>query len=298
MKPTDNISRAIREKLNFTAGAELHQRILADALAARPRSEESSSALAEHNVGRMNMKNRMIKLAAAAVIIAAIMVGIYILTGSVDGTSITMAQVRQAMQDIDWMQIINEGDTKDDGHVQLDWFSFASKIHIGTDDKGRVVYSDFKTRKQLHWPAGSKYIYESPIGQERRFASGVNGPFEMIDKTFRLIQAEHDANVTKELGTYQDQKVEVWTIIHDTKSGDGRILKVYFDVERMLPVSTTCDHTRADGTVFRESNIEFKYPQSGPADIYEAGAPRWAQIEPSPDQEPSAENKQPQDQPQ
>ncbi len=233
------------------------------------------------------MKSPITKLAAAAVIIAAIMLGMYALTGSVEVTSITMAQVRQAMQGIDWMQIINKGgnENKIRRGPQIDWFSFVSKTHIDIDlREGIVSYDDFKTRKQLYWPGTGKYIYESPIDETTEFAYGFTGPFEMIDKTFRIIQAEHNSEIVKELGTYEGQKVDVWTIIRDVKNlpGATRTLTVYIDIGRKLPVAATYDHTQQDGTVLRESDIEFKYPETGPADIYEAGAPRSAKIKPSP----------------
>ena len=233
---------------------------------------------------RTIMKSPITKLAAAAVIIAAIMLGMYALTGSVEVTSITMAQVRQAMQRIDWMQIINKGGNENEPRIQsphIDWYSFDSKVQVSIAMR-RIVYIDFKTRKQLWWNPAGKNIYEQTIEQTREFADGAAGPFEMIDKTFRIIQAEHNSEIVKELGTYEGQKVDVWTIIRDVKNlpGATRTLTVYIDVDRKLPVAATYDHTQEDGTVLRESNIEFKYPETGPADIYEAGAPRSAQVKP------------------
>jgi hypothetical protein len=229
------------------------------------------------------MNSTFTKLATAAVIIAAIMLGVYALTGSVEVTSVTMAQVRQAMQGIDWMKILNKGgsENKTKGDPQIDWFSFTSKTHIGLC-MGIVEYDDFTTGKRFWWNPAGKYIVESPIDQTKEFAYGAAGPFEMIDKTFRIIQAEHNSEIVKEPGTYQGQKVNVWTIIRDVKNHPGAALTltVYIDVDKKLPIAATYDHTREDGTVLRESDIEFKYPETGPADIYEAGAPRSAQIKP------------------
>ncbi|OHB63854.1 MAG: hypothetical protein A2168_08845 [Planctomycetes bacterium RBG_13_50_24] len=284
MKPAKRIEDIVRNVRTTTSEAT-DERIISIGEAAMAKRNEQQLAAVHTGSGirRIIMKSNWIKLAAASVIIAAIGLGMYALTGSIDGTSITMAQVRQAMQDIDWMQIVNEGDKIDDGLVEVDWYSFASKVHIVLA-KGRIVYDDFKTRKQFHWPPSGEYIYESPIDQTREFAHGVTGPFEMIDKTFRIVQAEHDANVTKEVGNYQGQRVEVWKISHDVKSGGGRTLTVYIDIESKLPIAATYEHTRPDGTLQPESNIEFKYPETGPADIYEAGAPRSAQIKTSPEQ--------------
>ena len=229
------------------------------------------------------MNSKWTKLATAAVIMAAVMFGIHILTGS--GTSITIAQVREAMQRIDWMQIINKGgsENKSQGGPQIDWFSFTSKTHIGLC-RGIVEYDDFKTGKRLWWNPAGKYIFESTIDQTKEFAYGAAGPFEMMDKT--LLHAARGSNVVKELGTYQGQKVELWTASNNVKGKPGytRTLTVYIDINRKLPVAATYDHTRPDGIVLRESDIEFKYPETGPADIYEAGAPRSAQIKPESEQ--------------
>jgi len=40
----------------------------------------------------------------------------------------------------------------------------------------------------------------------------------------------------------------------------------------------------AYGDVQTTNVVEFKYPETGPANIYEAGAPGTAQIKPSPEQ--------------
>ena len=278
---SEKIEDAIRN-VRLTTSAATDERIMAaaEAAMAKPNEQQPARVGMSGQIRRIIMNSKWTKLATAAVIMAAIMLGIHILTGP--GTSITLAQVRQAMQGIDWMKIINEGEKKGDGLLQLDWYSFGSKVHIGTDDKGRIVYSDFKSRKQLHLPPDGKNIYESSINETKEFANGVSGPFEMIDRTFRIIQAEHGSNVVKELGTYEGQKVDVWTIIRDVKNRPGATLTltVYIDIGRKLPVAATYDHTQKDGTVLRESNIEFKYPETGPADIYEAGAPRSAQIKP------------------
>ena len=159
------------------------------------------------------MRNTGTKL-AAAVIVVAVMLGMYILTGSFDGASVTMAQVRQAMQGIDWMQIVN----KADGREETDWYSFASKVHIQMDDKGRILYSDFKTRKRFHCPPGGDAIYESPMDEAREFALGSTGPFDMMDRSLRMTQAERDSVLAREPGTYQGRKVDVWTASWNLKN--------------------------------------------------------------------------------
>jgi hypothetical protein len=231
-------------------------------------------------IWRIIMKGKIRKLATAAVIVAAIMLGMYALTGS--GTSITMAQVRQAMEEIDWVQIV----TRAEDSVSPCWYSLASKVQILCDSKGRIVYRDFKTRKQLLWNPGSKYIYESPIDEGREFAGGVSTPYHGVEKVFSSLNAKHGGKVAKKLGTYRGQEVEIWTarlVKEKAGSTQTEIFTVYIDVDRKLPVAATDEVEGPDGDIRLRGHAELKYPETGPADIYEAGAPKSAKIRPSPE---------------
>ena len=229
---------------------------------------------------RKFMKSPITKFATAAVIIAAIMLGMHALIGS--GTSITMAQVRQAMENIDWMQIVSRAEKGESV-----WLSFASKLEILVNSNGRIVYSDFKTRKKLIWNPGSKDIYESSIDENHhrgQFLGGTSVPFELFNKMFSFLH-EHGYKVTKKLGTYQDQKVEVWAASRVKEKADStrtETITVYIDIEKKLPVAWKEGLKGPDGNIQLLRGGEFKYPETGPADIYEAGAPRSAKIKPSP----------------
>ena len=51
----------------------------------------------------------------------------------------------------------------------------------------------------------------------------------------------------------------------------------------------TDDLKGSDGNVRPTAETEFRYPETGPADIYAAGAPKSAQIKPAPEGQPSGE---------
>ena len=278
MRPAENIKRLIKN-LHDTTSAQMDERVLGDVLRALEESEKTSAAT-KPNIRRTIMKSRITKIAAAAVIIAAIMLGMYALTGSVGGTSITIAQVRQAIQDIDWVQMVVRAE---DDSVSA-WYSFASKVQILVDDEGRIVYFDFNAGKRLVWNPGSEDIYESPIDEGRQFAGGVSSPFEGITKAFDSLEAKGDYKVSRKLGTYQGQEVEIWTARRiKGKAGPTHteICTMYIDVDKKLPIAAT-DVKGADGDIQLTTDVEFKYTETGPADIYEAGAPRSAKIKPSP----------------
>ncbi len=239
---SEKIEDAIRN-VRLTTNAATDERIMAvaEAAMAKPNEQQAARVGKSGPIRRIIMKSKWTKLATAAAVIAAIMFGMHALTGS--GTSITVAQVRQAMQRIDWMQIILT--SKLEKGTQTEWISFASKVQIGTHPKLGINYDDFKTRRQLNWPGTGKYIYESTIDETPEFAYGASGPFEMVDETLRLAEAEQGSNVVRELGTYEGRKVEVWTV-SNVKRGSPQTLTAYIDVDRKLPLAAIWQRTGTD----------------------------------------------------
>jgi hypothetical protein len=76
MKPSDNLEDMIKNDLNFTAGADLHDRMLDDVLNAQEKSRKTKSAATAPNLRRQIMKSPITKCAAAAIIIVAVALSI------------------------------------------------------------------------------------------------------------------------------------------------------------------------------------------------------------------------------
>jgi len=271
-----SIEEAIRSKFNVAAGPVLHDRVLTRVRRAQEQAD-TAPALPEPALRRMIMRSSITKLAAAAAIVLAALAGMYALTGSVDGTSITMAQVQQAMETVDWMQV------RDKVQNVTAWLSFASKIQVATAGDGKILFGDFNTGKQLIWTPGSTDIYESPLDRTRPFAGGASGPFELVTRFFSFFTKESGWSTTKEMGSYQGRKVEVWTASRAAETpGTTKISTVYIDAERKLPLGSMNGIRRADGSIEAQDQVDWSYPETGPADIYAAGAPKTAQIKPAP----------------
>ncbi len=96
MRPNDNLEKEIKKDLNFTAGAELHDRMLNDVLNAQ---EKSHSAVLRPNLRRQIMKSRITKLAAAAVIVAAVIVSVTLWDKSTS-SAYAVEQTIEAMRSI------------------------------------------------------------------------------------------------------------------------------------------------------------------------------------------------------
>ncbi|MFC1635263.1 hypothetical protein ACFL5Z_10520 [Planctomycetota bacterium] len=87
MKPTENMEDAIKKDLNFTAGADLHDRMLNDVLNAQEKSKRTKPAATKPDIRRQIMKSPMTKLAAAVVVIIAVLIVILLPGGSRTGVA-------------------------------------------------------------------------------------------------------------------------------------------------------------------------------------------------------------------
>ncbi len=76
MKPADNLERTIKKDLNFSAGAELHDRMLNDVLKAQEKSRKANSAVTRPNLRRIIMKSPFTKLVTAAAVVLAVVLSI------------------------------------------------------------------------------------------------------------------------------------------------------------------------------------------------------------------------------
>jgi hypothetical protein len=278
MRPSEKIERLIK-KIDIDTNVKTDDVVLSDVINAFEKSKDRKISASRQSIWRIIMRSKIIKLATAAVVIIAVMLGMYVLTGSFDGTSITLAQVRQAMDNVDWVQMVGRAEDKN----VLVWYSFASKVQILIDEQGGIIYFDFIAGKRLVWTPGSQDIYESDIEGGKQFAGGVSNIYEGLTKSLNSWEAEGKYKVTKEHGTYKGQEVEIWTaqrIKGKPSLTRTEMMTMYIDVEEKLPLMAK-DVKGAAGGIQTTNKVEFKYPEAGPANIYEAGAPRSAQIKPS-----------------
>ncbi len=92
MRPADNINELIK-KLHVKASADLDKRVHDEISRAQAEPKQTKSVLTEPNIWRTIMKTKTIRLAAAAIIVLATLVGVYYLGGSIDGASVAWSQV-------------------------------------------------------------------------------------------------------------------------------------------------------------------------------------------------------------
>ena len=93
MKFSNDMEEAIKKNLNFTASAEMRERIFTDVMSAQEESKKTKSALAGPNIRSIIMKSPITKFAAAVLIIIAVIIGTHQFGGSIDFASVTFADV-------------------------------------------------------------------------------------------------------------------------------------------------------------------------------------------------------------
>ncbi|GAI50302.1 unnamed protein product, partial [marine sediment metagenome] len=84
------------KKLQLRASADLDKRVHDDISAALTKSEKTKSVQPESNIWRIIMKSRIIKLAAAAVIVIAVLAGLPFFSGN--GSGVALADVLEKIE--------------------------------------------------------------------------------------------------------------------------------------------------------------------------------------------------------
>ncbi|MHC4156945.1 MAG: hypothetical protein ACYST6_18805 [Planctomycetota bacterium] len=108
MSEKENMEQKIR-KLNFKAGAAMHDRILGDVLKAHDRSRIVKSAQVQLSLWRTVMNSKMTKFAAAAVIIVGVLICIRIYSGGGTQPGEDMTAGEQPIDPT--IKLVQEGET-------------------------------------------------------------------------------------------------------------------------------------------------------------------------------------------
>ncbi len=279
MKPADDIKRLIKQS-HITTDSDADEKILTDAIKYLSQLKQTRSTALQPNVWRIIMKRNTIKLAVTVAIIVAVAVGINRFVGPIDGITVALGQVREAMRSIGWMHVVsNTGD----GYTEQ-WYSFESKV-TAIDKNGEVTYWDYGQNIE-------QYVYDPDT--DTLTVSDVSGgmighsadtPFGLIAT---LVQAEQEtgAKLTRRIGQYEDRQAEIWELV---RSADNVVekLELFVDIEKHLPIAIEMQCVKPDGSVMSERKTVFEYPEEGPKNIHEMGVPQTAKVVhlagPSPD---------------
>ncbi|MHC4648125.1 MAG: hypothetical protein ACYTBJ_21910, partial [Planctomycetota bacterium] len=270
------LSRAIgREGLeaDFEAWKHEYQDQIQQIESETDRSKATSSARLQ--TWRIVMESRITRLAAAAVIIIAVFIGMNQFGDSIDGATVLYAQVRETIEKKPWIcakQTITEGKKVSGGE---EWFSLESKIIVEIVDDGRIKYSDFNHNRRYEYQPTSGTITISPIKEPPPFlaAKTVLGLFEKLIE----MEKEKGAELSRTLVEQDGRTLEMWEVARSEDTGTEKI-KLFININEYLPITAEVTYADTTGKKIYHGNIEFEYPENGPKNIYELGVPQDAKV--------------------
>jgi len=252
------------------------------------------------SIGRIIMKSPITKLAAAAVIIIAVLVGINQFGGSTNNAGITFASTLETMKKMPWMHGIIEYDTPKGKKTIESWTCFDPPIWATKGTRVSTVYANpIEGKEYLYSPSDpySNKISIIPIGD---IYKPTELPIDMIEQILEN-RTNKDAEISRESSNLDGKRIEVIHI-----NSPIRKTTLYRDVERNLlirmddvidtsnsePKRTSMktkgklsakvpakDLPKADLNVKYKYKGLFDYPDQGPGDIYDLGVPRDAEID-------------------
>lgn len=270
MKPAENIEKLVK-KLRYQSSDERRKRIFDNVATVLDDKQKRKPAIIRPNVWRIIMKTRITKLAAAAVIIIAVFLAINEFGVSIDGTSVALAQVREAMEKINWLRGTSEGLNG----VTEQWYAFESKIEIIKELDGQVKYLNYGGNRKYLYEPSSQTITISYLPDDE-FALGTTAPFALLDRLVKQEQ-ERGATLTQTTGRYEGITVEIWEVVRSEEKSVEKI-KIFVDYKRLLPIAAEVKYTGSDGEKISEHKVKFEYPEAGPKDIYELGVPTSVKV--------------------
>jgi hypothetical protein len=203
MRPSEKI-KELFTKSKVKVGSELDNKILIDIFTVFEKSKINTSADLQPSVWRIIMKNRITKLAVAAVVIVAVLLSVHIFDKTVP-TAFGIEQIIEAYNNIRFLHVKQFGPNQHE----------PAEFWIKSDEQGRVA----KARYYLpETEDGAKLITWSPERTELWFK---------YKHGFSILQSKRAKDWMQELLEQCQPKLVMQKLLDDQKAG-----KVGVDIEK------------------------------------------------------------------
>jgi sulfatase modifying factor 1 len=276
MKPRDNIEEAIRNKLRFAAASTLRDDWRKEILQAREELRGTRSAPRS-----TIMRSSYVKMALAAVIILAVVLGWAAFLGPGGRSAKALGQVREAMGGVPWIHV--RADTPEQKGQMDAWVCFEKAIEIAREPDGTVRYRDeAREMMQVYDPVG-KTIVTTSLTDRYAVPNRTGLPASPTDVLEKLLETRSQASNSEVAVTATQVDGHAAKVIRVTTRHSGDLvgredLTIVVNAESKLPITMEAAAVRADGTPLGSLHAIFDYPHEGPADIYSLGVPRDAKV--------------------
>ena len=233
---------------------------------------------------RTIMKSPIGKLAAAAVIIIAVLIGIHQFGGSIE--SIALADVIEAMHNTEWAHChfvidvtgVDEEIAKKTSKGWEGWESVNPLRSIEKHNNGKIYFTEENKGKTSRYDPETNTItiveYKNHSTSQQDYA----GVGDMYIKQISAVEKQ-GGKVNYDEGIYEGYPVIIISIDIDFTSDGGKRTKmsIIVEPETYLIKKVTAQQWLKSQNLGLISGT-FDYPETGPKDIYALGAPRTAKI--------------------
>lgn len=267
MKSAKKIEELL-SKINVTDAGRSNEK-LNEILAAQEKSQKTSSAVSGPNIWRIIMTNKTVRVATAAIIIIAAVIGINYFGGSIDGAGVVLADVVENMKKMPWIHAKVTMDYTGTKVTYETWKCFKPSIDVTVHGDGAITYYDFSKKKMHEYNPGSNTIRISPKTDEYNLP-GPGSPTEMIPAILENARKEN-AEIIREKNELDGVSVEIISIV--SKNLNGTLV---CDIERNLVLTMESEAVIPENGKKVTSEATFYYPDEGPRDIYALGVPEEA----------------------
>ncbi|MHC4395475.1 MAG: hypothetical protein ACYS1A_07440 [Planctomycetota bacterium] len=265
MNPQENTEKLIR-KLVLHGNKAADERIVNDAMAAY---EKQKSAAGGSNIWRTIMRSRITKLAAAAVIIIAVMIGINQFGGSIDPASVAWADVVENMKKMPWVHATVDINYSGQSMTKESWKCFEPSIDIMEEPDGVIRYYDFSKSVMYVYKPDTNTITISSKTDEYNLL-GPESPVEIISSIIERAR-EQNAEISTEQTQQDGLSVEIIRIVSNIQ--DVTLVR---DIERNLVIAMQTEAAIPDSDKKVSAYATIDYPDDGPRDIYALGVSKDA----------------------
>ncbi|MBW8040967.1 MAG: hypothetical protein FVQ85_13315 [Planctomycetes bacterium] len=226
-------------------------------------------------IWRMILKTKIAKIAIAAVIIIAVVIGLHLHTGSVRLTTLAFAKMIEAMKEKPWMHIVMEsvrGKAEERFEV---WISFESQVYASKRSSGQIKYGDGQRHRFYAYEPDTETITISSIFDDE-ITKGATSVWNFGETWLRQL-AKLSTEFTKEIGQYngRDAKVYMSKMSRNERTYEAMLI---MDTERNLPVFGHQKSFDSNGNLIKEKDLYFEYLEEGPASVYDVGVPKDAKV--------------------
>ena len=290
----DLICRAIgrdKPKFDFNKWKQAHQEEI-EIFRSQTADRQITRSILPFYIWRIIMKNKVSKIAAAAAII--IVVTMILHNGSIDiaRPAFGLDDITAAMQKAEWVHCTMtleelSGDTDASpigiGKGWESWESINPSLFIEKQSNGKIYFREKDLAKTSTYDPESNIVtveYKSPSASQETFTSLTDMYLKQlagVEKNGDKVKLKADKVVLKE-DIYQGQPVKNIDIYVTSEGGLQSIISLIVDTETSLPKKMSVRQTSIKGNITGKMTGIFDYLNTSPKDIYEAGAPRDAQV--------------------